>query len=303
MIIKNLKLKASADDIYLSVLVTEPEGKAKGILQIVHGMCEHKERYLPFMKYLSEHGIVGIIHDNRGHGESVKSPEDLGYLYKSGWRGLVNDIKVVTEWARSHYHGLEYSLLGHSMGSMAVRSFAKRYDNLIDRLLVIGSPSDNPAKTIGKALSDAICLIRGQHYRPLIMQQATFGAYNYKFRNEKFSDAWLCSDQKVLESYHKDPLCQFRFTANGFSNLLALMADCYSAENWKVSNPDMPVFFISGENDPCRESDKDARKSVDLMKKSGYRNVKAITYPGMRHEILNETGKLKVWNDVTLLIS
>ena len=60
----------------------------------------------------------------------------------------------------------------------------------------------------------------------------------------------------------------------------------------------MPVIFLSGEDDPCMISKRKFRKSVNQMKKRGYSEVKDITYPAMRHEILNETDKAKVWKDI-----
>ena len=58
------------DGLPLEVLLTlpEPEEKLRGLVQISHGMCEHKERYLPFMEYLARHGYGAVIHDHRGHG-------------------------------------------------------------------------------------------------------------------------------------------------------------------------------------------------------------------------------------------
>ncbi len=34
------------------------------------------------------------------------------------------------------------------------------------------------------------------------------------------------------------------------------------------------------------------------MKKVGYKNTDLHLYPGMRHEILNETDRLQVWDDI-----
>ena len=53
------------DGLRLSLLWTKPEGEVKGVLQISHGMCENKERYLPFMEYLAEKGFAAVIHDHR----------------------------------------------------------------------------------------------------------------------------------------------------------------------------------------------------------------------------------------------
>ena len=77
-----------SDGLEISVMTcvpqTAPGVSPKGIVQLVHGMCEHKERYIPFMEFLARNGYAGIIHDHRGHGESVRSREDLGYFYEGG---------------------------------------------------------------------------------------------------------------------------------------------------------------------------------------------------------------------------
>ena len=300
--IRSLTLPASADDLSLSVLVSVPEGTPKGVFQLVHGMCEHKERYLPFMEWLTERGYACVIHDHRGHGASVKSGDDLGFLYEGGWRAMVEDVRVVCDWAQQQWPGLDYTLFGHSMGSMAVRSFAKRYDSRLDRLFVCGSPSDNPAKGVGKALARFYGRLRGWHYRPKLLQRMSFGSFNKPFRDEGWPAAWVCSDADTLAAYHKDPLCTYRFTANGFYGLLGLMEDCYSPEGWRVDRPQMPVHFISGAEDPCRGSDGALQQAAELMRRVGYEQVDVRLYPGMRHEILNETDRLTVWNDILKLL-
>ena len=295
---KEFTLPASADGLSLAALVSTPDTAPRGVVQLVHGMCEHKERYIPFMEFLSGHGYVCVIHDHRGHGASVKSPEDLGYFYDGGWQALVEDIRVVCDWAQEQFPGLDYTLFGHSMGSLAVRCFTKRYDSRLDRLFVCGCPSDNPAKRIGKALSRGFGVLRGWHYRPKLMQAMSVGAYNKPFKDEDCPVAWVCSDPDALQAYMADPLCAYRFTANGFYGLLGLMEDCYSPEGWRVERPEMPVHFISGAEDPCRVSDKALEQAADLMRRVGYKSVDVRLYPGMRHEILNETDRLTVWNDV-----
>lgn len=292
------RIKSSTDGIELSLAYIEPEGTSRGIVQIVHGMCEHKERYYPFMEFLAGNGFVCVIHDNRGHGESVAHAEDLGHFGKGGWKGLVDDIEDVRRWSEEMWPCHVRTLFGHSMGSMAVRSYAKRYDDRIDRLIVCGSPSSNPVAGAGKALAGIFKTFRGDHYRPQLLQDLSFGSYNKPFAGEGYASAWVCSDRDVLEAYHNDPLCQYVFTADGFANLMSLMKDCYSKKGWKVVNPDMPIYFMSGENDPCMGSAKQHQKSIDLMHEVGYFNVSSEVFPGMRHEILNETDRKKVWDHV-----
>ena len=272
--------------------------KPKAIVQFVHGMCEHKERYEPTMNYLAEHGYACVIHDHRGHGASVKNAEDLGYMYKGGWRTLVEDIAVVNDWIHRRFPGTKIILFGHSMGSMAVRSYLKRHDDTVDALVVCGTPADNPAKGPGKALAWSLGQLKGWHYRSKLLQKLSFGAYNKPFEKEGWPAAWVCSDPKTLKDYHADPLCQYVFTANGFYNLLGLMQDCYSIKHWTLRNPQLPVHFISGAEDPCRGNDSQFRQAVEKLKQAGYTHVTSQLYPGMRHELLNETRRAEVWDDI-----
>ena len=78
-------IESEADGLDISVLAVVPdETPYRGILQLVHGMSEYKERYLPFMEYMAKKGYVCVIHDHRGHGKSVRALDHLGYMYGGG---------------------------------------------------------------------------------------------------------------------------------------------------------------------------------------------------------------------------
>lgn len=295
------KIKAAADGLELAVALCEAVGEPRGIVQIAHGMCEHKERYFEFMSYLGSKGFVSVCHDHRGHGSEAMKAGDLGYMGKGGWRALVDDTMLVTKWVRAKYPALPLTLLGHSMGSMVVRSFVKRYDDLVDKLIVCGSPSANPFSGVGAVLAGAFELFLGAKSRPKLLQAMSLGSYNKGFEKEGYPCAWVCSDQEVLEAYHKDTLCMYRFTANGFRNLFLLMGDCYAAGGWIRRNLGLPVRFISGALDPCMGSEKSFLAAVEAMRRQGY-SCDYKLYPGMRHEILNETEKMGVWEDVVKFV-
>ena len=299
---KREKIASPSDGLAISIIICEPFTAPKGIVQLVHGMCEHKERYKPLMEFLAANGFISIIHDHRGHGESVRSAEDLGYFYEGGFTAMIDDIKAVTERVRMEHPDLPLILIGHSMGSMAVRSFAKRYDDMLSGLIVCGSPSHNGGVGLAKFIARAFSLFSGSHHRPTLIQNMAFGAFNKGFKGETSPHAWVCSDPEIVRNYDEDPLCNFQFTNDGFINLFSLMQDAYRIRDWSPKNPAMPVLFISGEDDPCLISPGKFRSAVRTMKSAGYGNVRSIIYPGMRHEILNESGKEKVWNDILLFI-
>lgn len=62
---ETFKIKSSYDGLMLYGLIEEPKKKPVGIVQISHGMAENKERYKDFMKFLSNHGYIAVIHDYR----------------------------------------------------------------------------------------------------------------------------------------------------------------------------------------------------------------------------------------------
>lgn len=295
---ETFKMVSEIDRLGLGVLLCSPQQEPVGVLQIAHGMSEHKERYLPFMEYMCECGYACVIHDHRGHGESVRCLQDLGYFYENGTLGIVEDVGQVNRWMRGKYPNKPYFLLGHSMGSLVVRAYLKQHDSTIDGLIVSGSPSATSASKLGIALSAVLKKRYGDHYIPNRYNRIAFGSFNKKFRPAPSQYAWLCSDPDVVRQFDDDPLCGFVFTLNGFQTLFHLMEQVYSRKGWTVTNPDLPVWFLSGELDPCMLSRLKFLQAVDLIHKVGYENVSAKLYPGMRHETLNEPGHMQVFEDI-----
>ena len=107
--------KSEADGLEISIMAVLPDQKPyRAVIQLVHGMSEHKERYLPFMKFLVKQGYVTVIHDHRGHGKSVKYQQDLGYTYGGGANAMLQDIGTVNRKIHVHFPDLPVILMGHS---------------------------------------------------------------------------------------------------------------------------------------------------------------------------------------------
>ena len=271
----------------------------RAVTVLVHGMSEHKERYYPFMNYLSETGYATIIADTRGHGHSIPQ-EDLGWFGKDGKELVIEDTISLINYAREYWPGLKLFLLGHSMGSMTVRCVLKRRPELIDGLMVVGSPSYNPATNAGIFLTKVIGFFRGERYRSTMLTAMMFGECIRRFKDEPIHNAWLSTNYDNVEEYNKDPLCGYKFTANGYRTVMELMAETYSPKGW-VPATDIPVHFASGADDPFLNTPADFQKAVDYVRKNGYRHVSGNLYKGMRHEILNETNRELVWTDMKTL--
>ena len=294
---ESFTLVSECDGLPLSGLCLLPEGAPRAAVQLTHGMCEHKERYLPLMRYLAQGGFACFIIDHRGHGGSVKSPDDLGYFYEGGGDALVRDMELLTRHIKSLSPDLPLFLFGHSMGSLAARVYAKRYDDEIDGLIVCGSPSRNPAAPLGKAFLRVVAAFRGDRARSNAANAMFSGVFNKKFKSEG-ENAWVCGNRDVVEAYNADPLCHFSFTVNGYLSLLYLMGECYDEKNWQMKNPALPVRFLSGELDPCRVDEAHFCDAVETMRRVGYQNVTSRVFPDMRHEIHNEAAREIVFYDI-----
>lgn len=295
---KRQRIASKTDGLELDVLELVPKGTCKAILQIHHGMSEYKERYLPFMQYMAAHGYATAIHDCRGHGKSVREEKDLGYMYGGGADALVEDAHQITRLLREEFPGVPLILFGHSMGSLVVRTYTKKYDRDMDMLVVCGSPSKNPYLKAGKLLVGMLKRLKGEHYVSSFLETMSFGAFAKKFPGEESRFAWCCSDPEIVKAYDESPLCGFTFTVDGYDALFQLMEETYSEKGWQCSNPNMPVLFVGGAQDPCIGSPGKYAQAVQHMRRVGYRNTKGRLYPGMRHEILNETGKEKVFHEI-----
>lgn len=290
---------SEADGLEISVLEILPDKQPYiGIVQLVHGMSEYKERYIPFMEYLAGMGFVTVIHDHRGHGKSVKSKDDLGYMYGSGADALLKDISTVNKNIREEYPDIPLVLFGHSMGSLAVRAFAAEHDSCIDMLIVCGSPSNNPARAFGTFVAKVEKIFLGARHRSRLIEALSFGSYAAKFKGEKNPHAWVCSDPEVYREYSESDMCGFTFSDDGYLVLFELMRRAYDTKNWKCTKQKMPVLFVAGENDPCIGNPRQYAQAVKEMRRAGYLDVRGKLYPEMRHEILNEKNKEKVYHDI-----
>ena len=294
-------LKSQHDDLSISVMSVIPECSSRAVLIVVHGLMGSKERFIPFMEHMAANGILCVANDHRGHGNSIKSEEDRGYMYKGGSRALVNDLKLTVDDAVRRYGRLPVFILGHSMGSMAVRAMIKQDDRNFKGVVLCGSPAYTPLSQAGRVLTGIAEFIGLGRARPIFLQKMTSDMYNKRFKAEG-SQAWTCSDPAVRQAFANDSKHNFRLTVNGAHALTSLINMAYIEKNDTPVTDNLPILMMQGGDDPCAGTAGQVQKSADTLRDSGYRNIDIRTYPHMRHEILNEIGKQEVWNDVLSFI-
>ena len=301
---------SGTDGLPLSVLRIEPADpdKIKGIIQIVHGKNEHKQRYHEFMCFAASKGYIVIANDHRGHGDSVLIPEDRGYMYRDGYRALVDDVHEITLEVKEYADGLckgrklPVAMLGHSMGSLAARCYIRRYDADIDKLCLTGSPSKSEKMKSGLRMIRTLENMEGMRAQSRFARFVIMWLpYEFKYRREGMHNSWTNTDRDAVIRQNNDPLCRFAFTLSAFEEMIKMSMEAYS-EDWSPKNPGLPIRFFSGADDPCAKSKQKFAEAVRALKKAGYTNVRGKMYNGMRHDILREKQKHRVFNDIMRFI-
>ena len=69
-------------------------------------------------------------------------------------------------------------------------------------------------------------------------------------------------------------------------------------DNLAKMDPDTPVYFFSGDQDPVGSMGRGVKKVAGLFRRAGCRDVTVKLYPGGRHEMLHETNRQEVLADL-----
>ena len=266
------------------------EAGTRGLLVFAHGMGTGIAYYLPEIHHFAAQGYQVFAFAYSGYQGST------GHFY--GFPQAVIDLKHALDFVDDGSRPV--ILMGHSMGSLAVRAFVAEHDSCVDMLIVCGSPSYNTAMPLGVAIAKTEKAVFGPRHRSKLIETMSFGAGAMKFRKDKRCTAWICSDPDVAKEYEESELCGFTFTDDAYLALFELMKRAYDVEHFSCTNPDMPVLFVSGAEDPCLINVRHFAKTVRAMRRAGYKDVKGKLYPGMRHEILNEIGREQVYHDIAV---
>ena len=293
---------SEADGLEISALCIMPEEKTeyRAVIQLVHGMSEHKERYIPFMEYLAEKGYITVIHDHRGHGKSVKNPDDLGYMYGGGAEAMLQDILTVNEEVKRHFPDLPLILFGHSMGSFMARRYLMTYGNELTGAILCGTGEQTKTMLLaGKLTAGVLGTFRGQRYRSEFIRKSSFKGYNDRFKPTRTENDWLTKDTDIVDWYNGHKFCTFGFTINGYKTLFEVLTFIQKKENYNKIPKDLPVYMIAGADDPVGNYGEGVKHIYQQYKDSGIKDISMKLYPDDRHEILNELDKETVYADVT----
>lgn len=277
-------------------------GEIKAVFQITHGMIEYIERYEEFAEFLTEHGFVVVGHDHLGHGQSVATKDDWGFIHeKSGSDMMVEDMHTLRRMTQEQYPELPYFMLGHSMGSYLLRKYLTIHgDNLTGALIVGTGTMPDISMRAGKVLCKFLAMLHGWHYRSKFVQKLSFaGPYQkYNLDGSVPEDSWLTKDVEIVKHYYSEPRCTYMFTINGYYHLMETVLYDRQPKNVDKIPKDLPLILISGADDPVGNLGTGVKQVHMQLKKAGIQDLTCRLFENDRHEILNETDREKVYDEI-----
>lgn len=293
-----VKLKVQ-DEYELNLHVFEVPNP-KGVIQVLHGMEEHQERYERLVFDLNANGYSVVTANMRGHGEDAPL---LGYFGDNGASLLVNDQVEITRFIKERYNVEKVIIFAHSMGTITTRNLLMEHSNDYSKVILSGYPCPMGAASVGVVLSNIIKAFKGAKHYSKLLENLAVGSFNKAVKNPKTDFDWISYNEANVNAYIEDKYCGHGFTVNGCNALFTLVANMGKAKLYKDVNKELPFLLISGEDDPCTGKEKGRNASLSILNKAGFNDIKVITYPHMRHEILNEEDFLLVHKDIIEYLS
>ncbi len=274
--------------------------KPKATLLILHGMKEHSGRYDEVARFFAEKGFVVLTYDHLGHGKTATNDTELGFVKeKQPAEQLIADARAMQNFLEKENPGLPRFILGHSMGSFIARCLLQRESKRFDGVVIVGTGGKVSIAPITKFLL-SIANIFASGKRSNFLNNFFDTRNNQHFKNDADAGvlSWLSLSAANRTAFAADKLNGQPFSNNGFYALLSVNVRA-TRRNWAATiRKDLPMLFISGENDPIGDFGKGIRTTVNQLIKDGFQNITTKLYPDMRHEILNEEIRFEVYNDI-----
>ena len=257
--------ETSFDGLELFMQYWAPEGQAKGVICLIHGIGEHSSRYEHVAKKLVANKYIMLTSDLRGCG---KSQGKHGYI--PSYDALLEDIDLLIKSASRLFPDLPVVLYGHSLGGSLVLHYDMHRKNKL-----LGLICTSPwLKLVDEMPGLVVGLIRFLYW--IIPGFVISSGLDPKK---------VSRDQSVVEKYKSDPLIHDKTSFRVYIQFTD--AARYIMKNsGKLS---LPVLLMHGSDDLIT----DPKASQELYN-GNKEKINFKLWNGLHHETHNEPEKNEV---------
>jgi alpha-beta hydrolase superfamily lysophospholipase len=245
------------------------------VLLILHGIGEHGGRYFHFPHYLEKTFDAVCTLDHRGHG---RSEGERGYVehFESFAHDAAYTIRRLEDHLNSRFGKSELHVFGHSLGGLITLQMLLRHPNLPIHSVSVSAPALGLATPVPRHK-----WLAGQVARLL---------YPKLQLDSELDVTAISRDPEVVGAYQSDRLVHSKVTPGLFFGMQDAMREVLSSE----SGFEVPLQFLIPECDRLTDS----QVSLAFFERLKLRHKRLRTYPDFFHEICNEPGKERVFEDI-----
>jgi acylglycerol lipase len=247
-----------------------PEGEAKAVLLVVHGLGEHSGRYMNLVNRFTPLGYAVYGLDHIGHGRSGGMR-----VFVERFGDFTDTLKIFFDMVRGWQPGKPVFLVGHSLGGLIGSIFLLEHQNEL-----AGAVLSAPAIKISDSVSQ-LTLFSARALSSLVP----------KLGLTALDANAVSSDPAVVQAYVDDPLvykgkATVRLTAEGIKAIERVTRD--------VSQIRLPLLIMQGSADGLVEPGG----AKMLYEQAASTDKTYKVYDGFYHEIMNEPDHARVLDDM-----
>ena len=243
---------------------------SKGTLIILHGVNDHKGRYLSLQEKLAKAGFANYAYDQRGFGISGGRRTDIAryqdYLY---------DLKAVVAFTRKAHPNQPIIIIGHSLGGTVAATFCIDFPQEADGLVLSAPAYDVPRLPL--YLESAACLLN------LLLP-----TWSIRYASPSGTRS---RDPAVDRAVQEDPL----ITTKGTPRFYIQFRKMNHHLRQHAERITVPTLILQGSADTTIRPEG----ARTLYKRLKNPRKKLIWYEGFYHEVFHEIGRDRVIADVT----
>ena len=245
-----------------------PEGRARGVVIIVHGFNSHSGQYLWVGEQLAAEGLAVYALDLRGRGRS-----DGERFYVEKIEDYVEDVATLVRSAKAENRGVPAFVLGHSAGGVVSCVYTLDHQAEIDGLVCESFAYELPVPDL------ALSFLKGLSY--ITPHTHVFGLNNKDFSR----------DPAVVESMNDDPLIKGESQPAQTARVM-INADARLREEFPLIK--LPVLILHGTEDKATKPSG----SQHFYEQAGSADKTLKLYVGHYHDLLNDIDKEVVLADI-----
>ena len=277
--------------VYERSAATAAQGRARGVVCLIHDVAEHAGRYAEAATAIAAAGFHVRAHDLRGHGATRAPDAPLGvFAARRGLDRVIEDAVAVAERARAVHPGAPVVALGLGIGGLIGLNVALVRPDAFDGFAVWSADARaDLARRIRRATAVDAILGAGRPSGRLQAQQAA--AWSAPFQPVRTQADWRSSDAAEVDRYLADPLCAWAPSVSLWRDVADAVDRVNERAAWGAVPRGTPFHLLGGADDPSTDQGEAVVALDAQLRDIGFTDVARVILDDTRHDVLHDVAR------------